>query len=263
MNLELKDRIALVAASSKGLGKAVAVALAKEGVHLALCARTPEPLKKTAEEITSLTGVKVLSLPTDVRDLGQVKNLVTQANSRLGPIDILVTNAGGPPFGQFLDHAPEAWEEALRLNLLSTIHLTREVVPSMKERRWGRIINITSYSVKQPAPGLILSNTARSGVIGFAKTLATELAPYNVLVNSLCPGVFLTERHYELSRARAQRLGIPLELHLKERVEEIPMKRGGKPEEFADLVVFLASERASYLTGATIQIDGGLINTLL
>jgi 3-oxoacyl-[acyl-carrier protein] reductase len=239
------------------------MALAKEGVHLALCARTPEPLQKTADEIAGATGVKVFALPADVRDPAQVKNLVSQARSRLGPIDILVTNAGGPPFGQFLDHAPEAWEEALRLNLLSAIHLTQEVVSSMKERRWGRIINLTSYSVKQPAPGLILSNTARAGVIGFAKTLATELAPYNVLVNSLCPGVFLTERHYELSRARAERMGIPLEVHMKERIQEIPMKRGGKPEELADLVVFLASERASYITGATIQIDGGLINTLL
>jgi len=263
MDFGLKGRVALVCGASSGLGKAVATGLGREGARVAVCARTEEKLRKAAEDIRQKTGAEVLAVPADVSNPSEVKELVAQTVEHFHKLDILVTNAGGPPFGHFLDLPEEAWQKALNLNLLSTLHLCREAVPHMKAGNWGRIINITSFAAKQPQAGLILSNMARAGVLGLAKSLANELAVYNILVNSVCPGVFETERHLELSRRRAAQEGIPLEEYLKLRAREIPLGRNGRPEEFADLVVFLASERASYITGTAIQIDGGVIRSLL
>ena len=262
MDLGLSGRVALVCGASAGLGKAVAMGLGKEGARLAICSRTEEKLAKAAEEIRRETGAEVLAVRADVSIPDEVKELVRKTVAHYNRLDILVTNAGGPPFGHFLDLPEDAWEKALRLNLLSTLHLCREAVPHMKAAHWGRIINITSFVAKQPTDGLILSNMSRPAVLGLAKSLANELAIHNILVNSVCPGAFETERHLDLSRKRAQQEGIPVEEYIKSRAKDIPLKRNGKPEEFANLVVFLASERASYITGTVIQIDGGVIRSL-
>ena len=263
MDLGLRGRVAIVLASSKGLGRAIALGLAREGARLTICARGEDTLRKTEREIQEETGAEVLALSLDVARRESYKKLVEQTLQRFGQIDILVNNAGGPPAGPFLQLPETAWQEALNLNLLSTVFMTREVVSHMIPRRWGRIINLTSVSVKQPIENLILSNMARTGVVGFAKTLASELAPHNILVNNVCPGSFRTDRHYELARGRAQKLGITMEEYLEQQAKTIPLGRFGEPSEFADLVVFLASERASYITGATIQVDGGIVRGLL
>ena len=262
MDLGLRGRVALVCGASAGLGRAVAMGLGREGARLAICSRAEERLTKAAEDVRRDTGTDVLAVRADVSVPAEVKDLVQKTVAHYNRLDILVTNAGGPPFGHFLDLPEEVWQKALSLNLLSTLHLCREAVPHMKAANWGRIINITSFVAKQPTDGLILSNMTRPAVLGLAKSLANELAPYNILVNSVCPGAFETERHLELSRKRAQQEGLPLEEYLKLRAKDIPLQRNGKPEEFAGLVVFLASERASYITGTAIQIDGGLVRGL-
>lgn len=262
MHLGLEGRVALVCGASSGLGKAVALGLGKEGARLAICARTEEKLAKAADEIRKETGAEVLAVRADVSVPSEVKELVQKSVDHYKQLEILVTNAGGPPFGHFDDLPEDVWEKALRLNLLSTLNLCREAVPHMRALHWGRIVNITSFVAKQPTEGLILSNMTRPAVLGLAKSLANELASHNILVNTVCPGAFETERHLELSRKRARQEGLPLEEYLKSRAKTIPLLRNGKPEELANLVVFLASERASYITGTAIQVDGGVIRSL-
>lgn len=261
MDLGLKDRVALVTASSKGLGRAVATGLAREGAKVAICARGKEQLLKTAEEIASTTGSSVLPVQTDVTKYLEVESLVKQVVEEFGGIDILVCNAGGPPQAVFLELSVEEWRKGIELNLMSTIYLVREVVPHMRKRKWGRIINMTSVAVKQPIDGLILSNVARTGVVALSKTLSNELAKDNILVNTVCPGYTLTKRVEELAKTRSMKEGISSEDVVKVWEGMIPMGRLGKPEEFADLVVFLASDRASYITGVTIQVDGGYVKS--
>ena len=262
MDTGLRGRVALVCGASSSLGKAVATGLAREGARIALCARTEEKLRKAAEAIHRDTGAETLPIAADVSVPAQVKSLVQRTVAHFGTLDILVCNAGGPPFGHFLDLQEEAWQKALDLNLLSTLHLCRESVPHMKAQGWGRIINITSFAAKQPHEGLILSNMARAGVLGLSKSLANELASSGILVNTVCPGAFETERHIALAQKRAEQEGLSVEESSQKHAREIPLGRFGRPEEFADLVVFLASERASYITGTAIQIDGGVIRSL-
>ena len=262
MDLGIRGRVALVCGGSSGLGRAVAMSLAREDVKVAICARTAEKLENAAEQIRKATSAEVLPVAADVSKPSEVKSLISKVASHFGKLEILVPNAGGPPFGQFLDLPEDAWQKAVELNLLSTVHLCREAVPHMKQAGWGRIINITSFAAKQPHEGLILSNTARAGVLGFAKSLANELASSGILVNTVCPGAFETERHTALSQKRAAAEGVPVEEVNRKRVKEIPLGRFGKPEEFGDLVAFLASERAAYITGTAIQIDGGVVRSL-
>jgi 3-oxoacyl-[acyl-carrier protein] reductase len=257
MDLGLKGKVALVAGGSQGLGLAVATDFAREGAKVAICALDDPHLPEAAEAIKKATGAEVFAVTADVTDMEQAKNFVRKSAARFGTVDILVNNAGGPPSMSFLEIDDELWYRGIRLNLLSTIVMTREAVPIMKEKRWGRIINMTSIAVKQPIDGLILSNTVRSGVIGFAKSLSNELATFNVTVNSVCPGYTMTDRVRNLAKVLAQKQNTTPEAIIGKWEAEIPMKRIGTPEEFASLVVYLASEQAGYITGAAIQIDGG------
>jgi 3-oxoacyl-[acyl-carrier protein] reductase len=259
MDLGLKDRVAIVAASSTGLGKAVAIGLAREGAKLALCARSAGTLEGTAEEIRTATGAEVFARPTDVTSPDEVRAFVAETHQRFGRIDICVANSGGPPSKSFEETTLEDWRRSADLNLMSTVHLAKETLPRMRERQWGRFIAITSVSVKQPVEGLILSNSIRSGVSGLVKTLANEYGRHNILVNNVCPGFTATARLLELSSALAAKQGVtPQEIEARW-ASQAPLGRIGQPEEFANVVVFLASERASYVTGASIAIDGGIV----
>jgi 3-oxoacyl-[acyl-carrier protein] reductase len=263
MNLGLKDKVAIVAAASKGLGKAIALGLAEEGANVAICSRNGDSIKSTADEISTMAGSDVLPIRADVTIESDIQQLIEQTLARFSRIDILVCNAGGPPGGLFGDFSADDWRKGIELNLMSTINLCRHVVPQMKQQKWGRILTVTSVAAKQPVDGLILSNASRAGVVGFSKTLAKELAADNITVNCVCPGYTLTERVEQLGRTLADREGVAVE-HIYQRWESnIPMGRMGQPREFADLVVFLASERASYITGTTIQVDGGFVKGLL
>lgn len=263
MDLGLKNRVALVTAASRGLGRAVAEELATEGAALIICSRKQETIERTAQEIEEKTGAKVLAVAADVANTDDVARLVKFAIEQLDRIDILVTNAGGPPAGPFESFALDQWEAATRLLLHSAVELARHVLPGMKERRWGRILNITSIAVKQPVDNLILSNSLRAAVTGFARTLANEVASYGITVNNIMPGYTRTERVEELSRMMAAKEGISPEEFVARWEKEIPMRRIGEPREFAALAAFLVSERASYITGTSVPVDGGWIKSLI
>jgi len=259
MDLGLKDRAAIVAASSQGLGKAVALALAREGAKLAMCSRRANAIESAGEEIRRATGVEVLARAADVTRPDDVRRLVAETLERFGRIDICVTNAGGQPSKTFAETTPEDWAAAVDLNLLSVVHLARQVLPIMCKQRWGRLLAITSVAVKQPIDGLILSNSVRSAVSGLVKSLANEYGKDNVTVNNVCPGYTRTARLNELAGRLAKGEGVALEQAEERWTRQIPLGRLAEPEEFANVVAFLASERASYITGASIAVDGGLI----
>jgi len=259
MDLGLKGKVALVAAASKGIGKAIALELAREGCRVAICARGKEGLERTADEIRQATGQPVLAIQADLTRAEDIQRLVKATVDEYGGIDILVTNAGGPPPGPFETLSDEEWYKSVDLNLMSAIRLIREALPHLRRSKAGRIITMTSVSVKQPIQGLILSNAVRMAVIGLTKTLSQELAPYGITVNSVCPGWTRTRRVEELLRARAEREGISVEEIEARITADIPLGRMARPEEIASVVVFLASEKASYVTGTAIQVDGGYV----
>lgn len=263
MDLGLRNKVALVAAASKGLGRAVAFELAKEGAKVALCSRNRDQVRQAAEAIRAETGADVYYEQCDVTQSDAVRSFVANTIHHFRDIHILVTNAGGPPAGAFVSLRPQDWTAAFQLNLASVVQLCAEVIPHMQKNRWGRIVNITSISVKQPVDGLMLSNSMRSAVVGFAKTLSNEMAPYNILVNNVCPGYTRTERVEELSAAMAEKKGLSRDKIVAAWEESIPLGRLGHPDEFAALVAFLASERASYITGTTIPVDGGIVKSTL
>lgn len=262
MDLGLKNKVALVTAASRGLGRAVAEELAAEGASLIICSRQTDTIERVATEIKNAAGVEVLGLAADVANPVDVAQLVQSGIERFGRIDILVANAGGPPAGQFESFTLAQWEEATRLLLHSAVELARNVLPGMKERRWGRILNITSIAVKQPVDNLILSNSLRAAVTGFARTLANEVAGFGVTVNNIMPGYTRTERVEELARMMSEKQGITPTEFVARWEKEIPMRRIGEPREFAALAAFLVSERASYITGTSIPVDGGWIRAL-
>ena len=259
----MRGKIALVAASSRGLGLAVAEELAAEGADLIMCARGAEPLRRAASTISEQSGRRVLAVPADLADAGEVASLLDAAMTEYGRIDVLVTNGGGPPAGSFESHSPGAWRDAVRLTLESVLELTRGVLPGMRERRWGRIVNITSIAVKQPVDGLMLSNSIRAAVTGFARTLANEVAPFGITVNNALPGYTSTHRVRELAEKAAGEKGVTPGEVVAAWEAGIPMGRLAEPREFAALVAFLASERASYITGASVAVDGGCVKSLL
>ncbi|HVC19572.1 MAG TPA: SDR family oxidoreductase [Vicinamibacterales bacterium] len=263
MDLDLHGKVALVCAASKGLGRAAARSLAGEGCRLAICARHAEPLQETAGRIARDTGAEVLPIVADVSQRADVARLVAATVDRFGGLDILVTNAGGPKSGLFDTLTEADWRGAFDVTFLSVVLLCLEAVPHLRRRGGGRIINITSVSVKQPIDGLMLSNALRAAVTGFSKTLANELARDGILVNCVAPGYTRTDRVTELVNATASREGLDPAAVAARLVGGVPLGRAGEPRELGDLVAFLASARGSYITGTTIQVDGGTVKGLL
>jgi len=263
VDLGLKGRVAIVAAASQGLGRAVAEEFAREGCHVAICARTAAELERAAAEIGKANRREVFHQTLDVTDAEGVRRFVEAVEKKFGRVDICVTNAGGPPAKKFLDITIEEWRTAVELTLMSSVYFAREVLPRMRRNRWGRLITITSVSVKQPIDGLLLSNSIRAGVAGLAKTLANEFGADGITVNNVCPGYTLTERLDELAEKQARMAGVTREEIFKDWSSQIPIGRLARPEEFAALVAFLASERASSINGTTIAVDGGWVKGLL
>ena len=262
MDLGLQGKVALVMAASKGLGRAVATELARECAHVVISSRDEDALAQTATEIMEETGASVGHRAADIRRAEDVRDLVSHAAERFGGVDVLVNNTGGPPAGTFDDFDDEGWQSAFELVLLSLIRSVREVLPSMRERGGGRIVNIASSSIRQPIENLILSNTFRAGISGLAKSLAIELAPDGILVNTIGPGRISTARSQSMDASKAEAMGVSVE-EVRGQVEsQIPLGRYGTPEELARVAAFLASPANSYVTGQAILVDGAMVRAL-
>jgi 3-oxoacyl-[acyl-carrier protein] reductase len=262
MELGLKGRGVIVAASSQGMGRAAAELFAREGAQVAMCARTQKTLQEAADQIRAETGAEIYAEPLDVTDGAAVQRFVEQVSKRFGRLDVCVTNAGGPPAKNFLSVSTEEWRKAVDLNFLSVVHLAKAVIPYMQRHRWGRIITITSISVKQPIDDLIMSNAVRAAVVGLVKSLSNEFGKDGILVNNVAPGYTATERLQELAGTRALAAGVSTEQIYQRWAAEIPVRRLANPKEVADVIVWLASERASYVTGQTVLVDGGIYRGL-
>jgi 3-oxoacyl-[acyl-carrier protein] reductase len=257
MDLGLKNRVAIVAASSQGIGRATAESFAAEGCRVAMCARNAEALRVASEKIKTQHRADVYADAFDVTDRDAVHQFVDSVAKRFGSVDICVTNAGGPPAKGFLATTPEDWDRAVEANLLSTIYFAREVIPHMQKKHWGRIVTITSITTKQPVPDLILSNAVRTAVIGLVKSLANEFGKDGILVNNVGPGFTATDRLKQLAKARSAASGKTEGEIFDTWAADAALKRVGEPQEVADTIVWLASERASFITGQNILVDGG------
>jgi 3-oxoacyl-[acyl-carrier protein] reductase len=259
MDLGLRGKTAVVTAASKGMGRACAMALAAEGARVAICARNEADITRVGEEIRAKTGAEVMAERADVTSAADVKAFVGRVIQALGGVDILVANAGGPPRGGLGEMSDAQWHAAFDVTIVSVVRLIREVLPSMQARGWGRVLTIQSTSVKQPVEGLLLSNATRPAIAGLMKTLVPELGAHNITFNVVCPGAIMTDRFL----GGATQAGEPVEEYVRTRAALVPLRRIGTPEEFASVVTFLASERASYVTGVALQVDGGVIRGLL
>jgi 3-oxoacyl-[acyl-carrier protein] reductase len=258
MDLGLTGKVALVCASSEGLGKASAMALAREGARLVICSRRNEAIREAAAEIHDRTGSEVLPLVADVSKAADCTKLSRQAMDKFGTIHILVNNAGGPPTGDIMTLTDLQWQQAHDLTLMSMVRMTREVLPPMVRQNWGRIVTIVSFVAKQPADELMLSVSIRPGILGLSKILSNQHAKHNITVNTICPGNIFTKRQEELSQSRAEAKKLSVEDYVALQAKNIPAGRYGRPEEIGEVVAFLASERASYISGVNLLVDGGL-----
>ena len=263
MDLGLTGKVALVCGSSKGLGKATAKCLAQEGADVILCSSSADNLEKARQDIQQVSTAGVTAMTANLSDHEDVGRLIDGLFDKFDHLDILVNNTGGPSPAQFEDLEIDSWREAYEAMFISAVMLTKSVLPGMKAQQWGRILNITSIAVKQPVENLILSNSIRAGITGFARTLANEVAPFGVTVNNILPGFTRTERLVSLAEEAAVRNGISTEEAYQAWIKDIPMNRLGEPEEFGSMVTFLASERASYVTGMSITVDGGWVRSLI
>jgi 3-oxoacyl-[acyl-carrier protein] reductase len=261
MELGIKDRVAMIAAASKGLGKACAMALAREGCKVSICSRNAEELEKTRSEVDAKGDT--LAVAADVSSANDLDNWYQRTVDRFGQVDILVTNTGGPPVKRFMELSDENWLSGVDSTLMSVVRLSRTVIPGMRERRWGRIIHLTSLVAKQPVDELTISSTLRAGLSGLTKTMANQLGPDNITVNAILTGHILTDRQYALADVRTRERGITHEEYFAGQASEIPLRRIGEPREIGEVVAFLASERASYITGVSLQVDGGLIRSTM
>jgi len=262
MNMGLKNRIAIVAASSQGIGRATAEAFAAEGCRIAMCARNAQTLQAAAENIAKNYATEVFAQAVDVTDAEAVRRFVAAVVSKFGGVDICITNAGGPPAKGFLAVGLEEWKKVVDLNFLSTVYFAREVIPHMQHQHWGRIITITSITTKQPVADLVLSNAVRAAVVGLVKSLANEFGKDGILVNNVGPGYTATDRLKELAKTRSTATGKSEKEISEDWSTDAALKRLGEPHEIADAIVWLASERASYVTGQTVLVDGGLYKGL-
>jgi 3-oxoacyl-[acyl-carrier protein] reductase len=259
MDLGIKNRVAMVAAASKGLGKACSIALAQEGCKVSICARNAEELEKTRSEI----GGDSLAVIADVSSANSLEDWYRRTIDRFGQVDVLVTNTGGPPVKRFMELSDESWLSGVESTLMNVVRLSRLVIPGMQDRLWGRIIHLTSLVAKQPVDELTISSTLRAGLSGLTKTMANQLGPSNITVNAILTGHILTDRQYALADVRIRERGITHEEYFAGQAAEIPLRRIGEPREIGEVVAFLASERASYVTGVSLQIDGGLIRSTM
>jgi 3-oxoacyl-[acyl-carrier protein] reductase len=260
MDLDIRGRVAAVAAGSKGLGKACATSLAREGCAVSICGRTAGTLAEAKVEIeTAEPGARVLTVVADVSRAEDLARWMDETEAALGPVDILVTNTGGPAAATFLQLSEEHWLAGVESTLLNVVRLCRRVLPGMRERHWGRIVNITSLVAKQPVPILTISSTLRAGLSGLTRTLSSEFAKDGVTVNALLPGHVMTDRQVHLGEVKSKAEGISLEAYFQRTAAAIPAGRMGQPREIGDAVAFLCSERAAYITGASLQVDGGAI----
>jgi len=258
MNTGLKGKVALITGASQGMGRSTAEALAEEGARVAICARKPETIKAVGEAIASKYKVDVIAEAADVTNLEKLQAFVRNVEQKFGVIDVVVANGGGPPSKQFAQTTLEDWRQAFELNFMFVAALAQAVLPGMQKRKWGRFITITSTSVRQAIPDIVLSSAIRPAVVGLIKSLAIEYGPHNITFNNIGPGWTATERLHELADLRAKGAGIQKEQIYDKWAAEVPLRRLGKPEEVADAIVWLASERAAYITGQTILVDGGV-----
>jgi len=263
MDLELKDKVAIVGGASKGLGRACAEVLAQEGTKVVMCSRTQADLEQAAQEIRQTTDTEVLVFAGDLDKHETIRNLIATTVARFGRLDIMVNNSGGPPLARAYNATEEQWETAVQRSLFFFARMSREAIPHLKQQGGGRIINILASTVYQPIPNLALSGATRMGVVAFAKSLADEVGRDGILINNVCPGSILSERMLSNVTARAKELGISVDEGLAQRAAETAVGRIGEPKELAYLVAFLASGKSSYITGATILVDGGLVRSVL
>lgn len=265
MDLGLRGRVAIVCAASQGLGKAAALGFAREGAHVVICARQRKMLETAARDIRADVGdvpVRILPIVADLTKPRQISHLVSRTVRTFGRIDILVTNAGGPPVAAFGDLTDEAWEQGMAVTLMSAIRCIRAVLPHMQKRKWGRIVNITSLAAKEPINDLVISSTLRPGLLALTKMLTNRYGREGILVNSVAPGYMRTGRMQDIGAARAAQEGISVDEYFQRQAKHVPLQRYGDPEELAHAIVFLGSERASYIAGATLSVDGGLVRGL-
>lgn len=259
MDLQIEDRVAMVAASSKGLGKACALALAREGCRVSICARHSDELERVKEELLDIGPAHATR--ADVSSPEDLRNWYEETVDALGQVDILVTNTGGPPVKKFMELEDDEWRIGVQSTLLNVVTLSRLVLPGMQSRSWGRIIHLTSLVAKQPIDELTISSTIRSGLSGLTKTMANQFGPDRITVNAILTGHILTDRQYALAERRVHESGLSYDQYFNQAAAEIPLRRLGEPKEIGEVVAFLASERASYITGVSLQVDGGVIKS--